>query len=347
MAALSLALTLPLLFRRDHPLAVLVWVCAYFAVSSAAGFNTPDVTFFPSAALMIASYSVAAHGDDRAALTGAALVVALVAAELAAGEIAAQEAFFILLFNAAAWSGGKIVHVREQHVVELTGRSAVLEREAEERARVAAVEERARIARELHDVVSHGLSGITLEAAGAERALERDPERVRDALRAIQDAGREATEELRRLLGVMRAGEGAFGEAPLPTLRRADELVARARRRDADVRLRIEGDLDALPAGVDVAAYRILQEAVTNLLKHAPGAAADVVIRRSPELLVLEVTDDGPGRSSTPARPGHGLIGMRERVALYGGALEAGPLPAGGFRIHARFPLTGRGRSGD
>ena len=341
IAAASLALTLSLAFRRHHPLAVLVCVCAFFPLSSAAGWDVPSVTFFPSAALMLASYSVAAHGDLRTALTGAALVVGVIVVGIPVGDVGAPEAFFILLFNSATWTGGRLVHSRERQVVELAGRSEALEREAEERARIAAVEERARIARELHDVVSHGLGGITLEAAGAEHILDRDPEAARAALRAIQHAGREAMGELRRLLGVIRATPQAGDDAPLPSLQRAGELVERARRAGADVELRSEGDLAALPSGVDVAAYRILQEALTNVLKHAPRARTRAVVRRGTVSLEVEVTNEGGAPASPPPRPGHGLVGMRERVALYGGALDAGPLPVGDFRVHARLPLSG------
>jgi signal transduction histidine kinase len=341
ISAISLAVGLSLFFRRRHPFAVLVGVCAYFPITAAAGWNTPEVTFFPSGMLMLASYSVAAHGDRRRALAGAALVVAVAVAGIAAGDLGAQEAFFFLLFNAAAWTGGLLVHSREQQAVELVGRSEALEREAEERARVAAAEERARIARELHDVVSHGLSGIVLEAAGAERVLDRDPEAVRGALDSIQRAGREATGELRRLLGMMRTARGAGDAGPLPALTRAGELAGRARRAGIKVELRTEGDLAALPAGLQVAAYRILQEAVTNVLKHAPGTTAYMVVRRTPSSLEVGVLDEGDGRTAARAPPGHGLIGMRERVALYGGVLEAGTRQGGGFRVHAHFPLPG------
>jgi signal transduction histidine kinase len=340
-AAAGAGLALALAFRRHRPLAVTVVICAFFPVTAALGWNTPDATFFPSAALMLCSYSVAAHGEHRTALVGAALVVAVAIGGMMAGDLDAGQAFFLLLFNAAAWSGGWIVKTRERDVVELAGRFDALEREADERARVAAAEERARIARELHDVVSHGLSGIVLEAAGAERSLERDGEAARSALRSIQQAGRDASDELRRLLGLMRSTEDAACGSELPNLSRAEELAERARRAGATVDLDTEGDLESLPAGLQLTSYRIVQEALTNVLKHARGAATEVAIRRTARSLEVEVTDRGGPPATGRARPGHGLVGMRERVALYGGELEAGPLPGGGFSVHARFPLGG------
>jgi signal transduction histidine kinase len=338
-AAVSATLALALAFRRRQPLAVMVAVCAFFPITSATGWNTPDATFFPSAALMLSSYSVAAHGERRAALVGVALVGAVAIGGTAAGDLGVGQAFFLLLFNAAAWSGGRIVHTRERNVVELADRFDALERAADERARIAAAEERARIARELHDVISHGLSGIVLEAAGAERVFERDSDAVRGALRSIQHAGREAADELHRLLGIMRSTDYAAPGSELPRLSQAEELADRARRAGAEVDFDTEGDLDSLPAGLQLASYRIVQEALTNVLKHAPGAATEVAIRRTPRSLEIEVTDRGGPPATSRARPGHGLVGMRERVALYAGELEAGPLPDGGFSVHASFPL--------
>lgn len=342
IAALTGVLALTLLVRRRYPLAVVASVCLYFVVTAVAGWNTPDVTFFPSAALMLASYSVAAHGDLRAALIGAALVVAIGVAALVTGDLSAVGVFFFLLFNAASWSAGQLVRTRDEQVRTEAARSSVLERETAERTRVALAEERARIARELHDVVSHGLSGIMLEAAGAEHLAERDPDRVREALRSIQAAGAEANGELRRLLGMMRSAPAGRGEPPIPALADADELVARARRSGLDVDFTSDGELDGLPAGLQLAAYRIVQEALTNVVKHAHGAATRVALRREPGRLEVEVTDSG-GRTSRGAKHGHGLVGMRERVALYGGDLDAGPLPGGGFRVLATFPLAGAG----
>ncbi|MEA2405238.1 MAG: hypothetical protein QOE08_1885, partial [Thermoleophilaceae bacterium] len=265
IAALSAALAVVLLLRRRHPLAVMVGVCAYFVVTAAAGWNTPDVTFFPSAALMLASYSVAAHGDLRSALIGAGLVVGIGVAALANGDLNLVGVFFLLLFNAASWSAGQLVHARDEQAQTLSARSAALERETEERTRVAVAEERARIARELHDVVSHGLSGMMLEAAGAEHVVRDDPDAARNSLRSIQHAGGEATGELRRLLGMMRGAAARGDDDALPTLARVGELVERARRAGSEVELIGEGDLETLPAGLQVAAYRIVQEALTNV----------------------------------------------------------------------------------
>jgi signal transduction histidine kinase len=339
IAALSLALSLAMLLRRTYPLALVASVLLYFAVTAAAGWNTPDVTFFPSAALIVSSYSVAAHSETRTGLIGAALVACVPVAGFVAGDLSIVQVFFMLLFNAASWSAGQLVRTREDETLRVSARSAALEREAEERTRAAVADERARIARELHDVVSHGLSGMVFEAAGAERVVDRDPELALEALQSIQTAGADAAAELRRLLGMMRSAPGAGAPDTIPTLTRVDELVDRARRSGVDASLVTDGELDALPAGLQLAAYRIVQEALTNVVKHAPGAAAQVALRRAPGSLEVEIADSGTRAPRPSSSPGHGLIGMRERVALYGGELETRALRPAGFRVVARFPL--------
>jgi signal transduction histidine kinase len=340
IAALSLALAFSMLLRRAYPLVVVGCVLAYFAVTAVAGWNTPDVTFFPSAALMISADSVAAHGDTRTGLLGAGLIACVPLAGFLAGDLSIVEVFFMLLFNAASWSAGQLVRNREEEARRIGHRSAALEREAEERTRAAVAEERARIARELHDVVSHGLSGMVFEAAGAERVLERDPERAREALHSIRTAGTDAAAELHRLLGMMRSAPADGSPDALPTLAGVDELVERARRSGVEVSFATDGQLDALPAGLQLAAYRIVQEGLTNVLKHAPGASARVALRQLPGRLEVEVVDSGAARAAPTSPLGHGLVGMRERVAVYGGELETGPVQPAGFRVLARFPLA-------
>ena len=206
-----------------------------------------------------------------------------------------------------------------------------------EEARRAVADEQARIAREVHDVVAHSVSVIVVQAAAADDVFDEHPDQARDALRSIEHTGRDALRELRLLLGAMRpAGDGAE-HAPAPGLERLDELAEPLRAGGLDVVMRREGDGD-VPAGVDLSAYRIVQEALTNTLRHARATRAEVVLRLGPEALEVDVRDNGRP-SVALSEGGHGLVGMRERATMLGGTFEAGPMPEGGYRVHARLPL--------
>lgn len=335
VAVMSAVLTGSFVLRRTRPLGVVGVVCLYFALTIAAGHNTADVMFFPSAALMLASYSVAAHGPGRVPLIGAGAVVALIVGATAAGALRLQEAFFVVIFNAAAWTGGQLIRTRDEQVDALETAGAAQRREAEERTRRAVADERARIARELHDLVSHGLAAIALEAAGAERVAEREPIAARRSLEAIRHTAGEAATELRRLLDVMSPASSGPENRPggIP------ELVARVRARGLEVELATTGELESLPPGLGLVTYRVVQEALTNVIKHAPSGRASVTLRRDASALEVVVANTGVAAGSPQVGAGHGLIGMRERVTLYGGELEAGPLPGGGFRVRALMPL--------
>jgi|tagenome__1003787_1003787.scaffolds.fasta_scaffold20944118_2 signal transduction histidine kinase len=204
-------------------------------------------------------------------------------------------------------------------------------------ARAVAAEERARIARELHDVVAHGMSVVALQAVGGRRVLDTDPGQAREAFDTIERVTSESLDEMRRLLGLLRADDTA-PLAPQPTLAQIDGLVEQARAAGAEVEVTVSADMGDLPPGVDLSAYRIVQEAMTNALKHAPGAHLRLAVHRADGAVVIEVVDDGPGEHAGPAR-GHGLIGMRERVELFGGSLEAGTRAEGGFGVRASLPL--------
>jgi signal transduction histidine kinase len=224
----------------------------------------------------------------------------------------------------------------------LEARAAELERERDEKARLAVAEERARIARELHDVIGHSISVMGVQAGAVRRLLRPEQEREREALLAVERTGRDAVDEMRRLLGFLRQGEQGEGPSPLPTLGRVDDLVADMRRAGLQVELCVEGALEDLPPGRGLAAFRILQEAITNVLKHAPGAHVRVFLLRTSAELQIKVVDDGNGRSPAATGTGYGIIGMRERVAMYGGTLEVGPGAEDGFSVLARLPLAGQ-----
>jgi signal transduction histidine kinase len=227
---------------------------------------------------------------------------------------------------------------RERQVEVLGDRAQQLEREREERAQALVAEERARIARELHDVVAHSVSVMVVQAQAGPRLLGK-PELAGTAFESIESSGREALVELRRLLGILRAGDRELAIGPQPGLASLEGLVKQVREAGLPVELQIEGEQLTLPPGVDLSAYRIVQEALTNTLKHAGHAHAQVVVRYSSSTVELDIVDDGGGPPATLNGSGHGLIGMRERAALYGGHLEAGPRPGGGYAVRARLPV--------
>jgi signal transduction histidine kinase len=238
-----------------------------------------------------------------------------------------------LLQLVAFWLAGVLVHARRR-ATALAARSAALQRQAEQ----AAAAERARIAREMHDIVAHHLSVIVLQAAGT-RASGKP---AGPALEKIENSARQALAETRRVLGVLRAPDEVTGFAPQPGIGDLDALAASVRAAGLPVNLVISGDGAAPPATVDVSAYRIVQEALTNVLKHAGPARADVTIACTGEAVTIEVTDNGTGQASPAmSAAGHGLAGMRERAAAFGGELAAGPRPGGGFAVRARLPLDG------
>ncbi|MGK5683523.1 sensor histidine kinase [Actinoplanes sp. URMC 104] len=220
-------------------------------------------------------------------------------------------------------------------------RRAVLAELARDRHAAAAVAlERTRISRELHDVIAHAISVIILHARGGRRMLTVDVAESREAFATVEEVAEQALVEMRRLLGVLRATDEEADLAPQPSLRHLDALVAQAARPDLDIRVRTEGDLTGLPPGVDVTGYRIVQEALTNVLKHADAGSVHIAVAVTPAALTLEVVDDGTGAGAA-ASAGYGILGMRERAALFGGELAAGPRPDHGFTVSATLPLTG------
>jgi signal transduction histidine kinase len=243
------------------------------------------------------------------------------------------------------WLVGDTLRRRSVQMVELQQRADDFEREREEESRRAVAEERARIARELHDIIAHSVSVMVVQAAAGRRVLDSQPETARASLEAIETTGRQALAEIRRLLGVLRRDDGP-DEAlvPQPGLAHVEALVDEMRRAGLPVELRVEGEPGPLPPGVDVSAYRVVQEALTNTLRHAGPARVSVIVRYGPDDVEVEVSDDGHGSSAHPAPAGgQGLVGMRERVALFQGDFEAGPRAGGGFAVRARLPIGSSG----
>jgi signal transduction histidine kinase len=323
--ALALCQTLPLVARRRLPVLVLA------ATSGAlAGVLGPA----------LAAYAVAAHGVRPVgpALAGAGALAALGAPFLDDGSTTTGDFFAVLAAYAIPWFVGSRVRRTRLRTVELERRAAEAESAREEEARRAVAEERGRLARELHDIVSHAVSVTIVQAAAAKRALRSSPERAAEHVGTIESAGREAMRELRLLLDVLRDdGSEAGALAPQPGVADLDALAERMRAAGLPVDLTVEGEPRTLPASLDLTAYRVVQEALTNALRYAGAARTAVVLRYSPDTIEIAVLDEGRGPAAGAA--GRGLSGMRERVTLLGGALTAAGRPEGGFEVRATLPL--------
>jgi signal transduction histidine kinase len=329
----ALLMTLPLAWRRKAPLPVTAVVMGALAAESLAvgSAPTPD---FQLVGWLLAIYTAAAHCERPAAIAG--LVISLAAGLVWMGI---DDFFFPIVVFGGAWLAGRLVRQREVHAQVVEERSAALAREREANARATAAEERARIARELHDILSHSVSVMVVQAGAERMALGNERAATREALEAIERTGRQALGEMRRLLGMLRLGDEPPAHAPQPTLAELDGLVAQVREAGVPVEVHVEGEPVLVPPGVAVSAYRIVQEALTNVLKHAGPAHARVIVRYGSRELELEIADDGRGPREVAAG-GHGLVGMRERVALYDGHFDAGARNGGGFVVRVRLPLA-------
>jgi signal transduction histidine kinase len=267
---------------------------------------------------------------------GAPFMVAAHGRGMAVGNTLAPIAWLL-----GAWAVGSIIRGRRVRTAELEALTRALAEQRDLQAQAAVAVERGRIARELHDVVAHNVSMMVVQAGAAERVLEGAQSDVRDALAAISTTGRETIDEMRLVLGVLRSDDG-LALAPQPGLADIDQLVQNVSSAGLDVRLRVDGGQPpSLPPGVDLSAYRIVQEALTNVLKHAGPASAEVTLRYGDAAVEVEVCDDGGATGANDLKGGNGLIGMRERVMMLGGELHAGVRQGGGFIVRARLPITG------
>jgi signal transduction histidine kinase len=339
LAAVACA-TLPLAARRSAPLAVVAAVFVAIAVRALA--EEPLEIYPPILAGLVAAYSVAAYTTTWAAVGG--LAVAVGAVEIAAARgtdgDASPDPVAAPILLAAVWAVGRVAGSRHARARALERRAAERDRRRAEEARAAVSAERRRIARELHDAVSHSLALIAMQAAGAEGILHRDPERAGRSLRSIERAAREGLTEMRRLLGLIGEDEGKPELAPRPGIDRLPALVDGARGAGLAVSFESEGDARPVSPAVDASAYRIVQEALTNAAKHAGRCHARVWLCWRPDALEVEVTNDGVTQpAGNHESPGRGLIGMQERVLLVGGELKAGRQPNGRYRVLARLPL--------
>jgi signal transduction histidine kinase len=321
---IALLATVPIAFRRYQPFgAALVGISVWWV-------PTDGYVIVGYIAAFLLFYTLGSHEpDDRKVI--AACVFALLAG--AVGVTLNEPLVYEYLGSFGFVLGPALFgrHQRRQRAQD--------ERMRELAAHNAVQEERARIARELHDVVAHGVSVIAIQADAAEAALAKNPDLAKAPLHAIRGSAAEALADMRRLLGVLREDEDGNELTPQPGLGQVDALVQRVRDAGVEVRLKEEGEPRTLPASLDLSAYRILQEALTNVRKHAPGAAADVRLEWGEGTLRIEIADDGPGPNGTAPGEGHGLVGMRERVKLHGGELRTGRLNGRGFTVEATLPL--------
>jgi signal transduction histidine kinase len=326
-------------WRRSHPLPVAAVTLGGLLVMAAWLTEPPDM-FAAVLALVSASYAVGRHERGRRSIYGA------VAGGLAVTTLAIifdpNDIFFpVTFFWIVPWLAGRTIRNQTMLARELAEKaeSAQHARQADERRAIAL--ERSRIARELHDVLAHNLSVMVVQASAARRVLDKDPVKAVEAAALIERTGREALAEIRHLFGPIRRGEGEDLSGP-QSIARVEELARRARAAGLKVELRTNGNPVELPAGIDLAAYRIVQEALTNAIKHAGSARARVTVSYEPNEVVLSIEDDGEGprdgEELGETGGGHGLVGMRERATLYGGIVDAGRRRGGGFAVHARLP---------
>jgi len=332
------AVAVAVLVRRHRALLGLsIWMGVALVM---AGFLTqPSELSSLFLGLMLFPYAVGAHTEGRRAYFGLGLaVLTIVVVALDSDAFVWGDIFFPGAFATMLWLAGRAVRSRSRLTAELHEAALRLHEQREAEAHAAVAEERRRIAREMHDVVAHSVSTMVIQAGGARRILGRDPARAVEAAALIERTGREALGEMRQLLGILHAGEDLATLAPQPTLLELDTLAERSRAAGLPVELAVEGERRELPPGVDLAAYRVIQEALTNALKHG-GGSASVRVRYEGEDLRIEVTDTGSGKAGAVAGSGQGLRGMRERVRVYGGELHAGPRPDGGFEVRAHLPL--------
>jgi signal transduction histidine kinase len=325
--------------RRSRPIeALLLWTAGVVAL--ALWLTPPEEIGGLFLGLLMFPYLVGAHvKGPRALVAPLGVFVAVTAVALSSVEpFVWGDLFFPSLFGVMMWLAGRFVRSRVELTAELHEAAQVAHEQRETDAARAVAEERRRIAREMHDVVAHSVSTMVIQAGGARRILKRDPQRAIDAAALIERTGREALAEMRHLLGVLHAGDADPALAPQPTLHELDALAERSRAAGLPVALHVSGEAREIPAGVDLAAYRVVQEALTNALKHG-GGHAEVHVDYGERELRLTVADAGDGRKLGVQSSGQGLRGMRERVRITGGELQAGPRAEGGFEVRAQLPL--------
>jgi signal transduction histidine kinase len=335
-AVMGLLMTAPLLWRRRAPLACLATSAAVLVVWTVVA--VPQGSLWTLLTTLALTFSLAIHAPAGRAVAGLVLIAGAWIFFVAWTTNSAGDYGFIEAFVVAAWVAGRALRARQLRADELFERTVRLEVERDQKVREAAEHERMRIARELHDIISHSVSVMVVQAGAAQEVLERDQAQVRASLQSIQDTGRQARVELRRLLGLMRTNGDAPELAPQPSLAQLATLVEQLRPSGLEVELDVSLPDDALSPGIALAVYRIVQEALTNALKHGGPGRSRVSVRRDGETIEVEVLNEGRARADAGAA-GFGLVGMNERVAVYGGELAHGRRDDGWYELRARLPL--------
>jgi len=333
-------LVLPLLLHRRFPFGAPV---AYWLMAAALTFVDGLLIAFVGSLGVVglaAAFLLGNLRDDRQAGIGLVVVLGCIVIVVTniPGPQSTGDLIFIPLRFVVAWVAGYALRERTEKAEAAEMRATLAEREREAAARIAVAEERARIARELHDIVAHAMSVMVLQVGAVRHKLPRTLEEDREALGRVEQAGRTALAEMRRLLGAMRSNGDGVELGPQPGLDALDALVEDVAHAGLPVQLHVDGERYDLPRAIDLSAYRIVQEGLTNALKHAHASHADVTVRYRPDQVELEVADDGKGPTVTNGH-GHGLVGIRERAKIYGGEMTAGAAPAGGFILSARLPV--------
>lgn len=325
--------------RRRWPLVMAAVISAACVVQSVLALS--PTSLWALVMILIVSFSVGAHAEGRRALVGGLLLLGATyaGAWLEPGALLGDRLFTAPVLCGGPWFAGWLVRRHSLQARTLDELNVELQRRRAEDVRAATRVERARIARELHDVVAHSISVMVVQAGAAGRVIDHDPQRAKEPLEQIRVTGKAALVEMRRLLGVLRTDDTGLALAPQPGVAELNSLVAQIQASGLATRLEVNGDAAALPAGYDLATYRIVQEGLTNTLKHAGPASAVVRVDITHDLVTIEVRDDGAGRPAADGSTGHGLIGIRERVSLYGGTVDAGPSPEGGWHVAATLPL--------
>ena len=338
--AILLLLPVAIMIRKRAPVVAVLLAQVVFVVNQ--GLFTQEVSdnlYSPLFLILVITVSSAMHAEGRRfwlvpliAFAGGGIGTLI---DSYGGNVIADLLWVLVIFAGLTSAVGRLLRNRAQLQSALRAKTERLERDRAERSEQAAQEERTRIAGELHDIIAHALSGMVVQASGARRLAERDPERAREAFAAVEDSGRDALAELRRLLGVLRREDEELALAPTPSLEHVESLVRRARTAGLPVELAVEGNLTPLPAGVDLTAYRVLQDALNEALDHGRAGRARVIVRYGDGEVDLEVRDDGHAGDDE-----RHLLGMRERVSLVGGELSAGRSREGDYAVRARLPVV-------
>jgi signal transduction histidine kinase len=333
---LGLAITVPVYWRRQRPLPALLLSTTAITLIGLFDYRTANLPI----AVLFLTFAVGAYAPRPQAAVGLVAVIAAIMIIYLSDPVdldATGTVLNIAVFS-GAWMAGQVIRARG---MATAARVAEAEERAEAQRQQSArsvAEERLRLAQELHDVVAHSMSVIAVQAGMGVHVIDQRPEDAKAALEAISQTSRRTLQEMRRLLGVLRDEEGDRSHAPAPGLSELPRLVEDVRSAGVQVELSMEGDVDGMPHGVELSVYRLVQEGLTNVIKHAGPARAEVTVRCRPSVVEVEVVDDGRGAAAANGAGGHGLLGMRERVALWGGSIEAGPRPGGGYRVLAELP---------